>query len=309
MNYQWMRVYLAVLENGSMAGAARQQHLTQPAVSMMISSLENEIGQTLLERFPGQRAQIRPTAAGELFQNFAENALSEYDKLKIRMLQDQSFASFTIGTSPTPASILMPVLAGAFKADFPNIPVKIRAHSGNELVYRLKQREFDIAITGIPVKDPDIIAERFFYDPLELACPANMNLEETITVKRLQKLPLIIRNQNCNTMQMLIEGLAKIGLTLNDMNIATQVYGNSDVLQAVSLGSGVGFVTRSLLNAMPAYYEKVNAVTVKRLNLDRHLSLIRLRKDNFSSGPKIFWDYALSDRWQRNHFSYNTKPW
>lgn len=308
MNYQWMRVYLAVLESGSMAGAARQQHLTQPAVSMIISSLEDEIGQTLLERFPGQRRQIRPTAAGELFRDFSQNALSEYDKLKIRMLQDQSFASFIIGTSPTPASILMPVLAGSFKADFPKVPFVIRAHSGNELVYRLKQREFDIAITGIPIRDPDIIAERFFYDPMELACPASMNLEESITINRLRKLPLIIRNQNCNTMQMIIEALAGVGLTLNDMNIATQVYGNSDVLQAVSLGSGVGFVTRSLINAMPAYYDKVNAVTVKRLNLDRHLSLLRLRRTPFSSGPKIFWDYALSDRWQKNHFSYNTKP-
>lgn len=308
MNLQWVKIYLSVLETGSFAGAARQQHMSQPAVSMAIASLEEQIGQVLLLRSPGQRTSIRPTRSGEIFRDYAHRFLEDYNQMRIHLVQEQSFSPFSVATSPTPGSVLLPILTNAFKADFPKIPYELRAHSGNELAHRIRQGEFDIAVTGIPVQDADIISERFFYDPLELICPTAMNISETITLRQLQKLPLIIRNQKCYTMNLLTESLSRIGMSLSDMNVVMQVYGNSDVLQAVSFGSGVGFVTRSLLSTTQNYYGNIDIVSVKRLRIDRHLHLIRLRHGSFSSSAQVFWEYALDSRWREKKFSYNTKP-
>lgn len=308
MNLQWAKVYLSVLKNGSFAGAARQLHMTQPAISMTISSIEDTVGKKLIERSSGQRSAVLPTPAGEIFRGYAEQVLSLYSDMCVKLLQDESFPSFTIATSPTPGSLVLPPLTNSFRTDFPQIPFQTCAYSGNEILHRLKSGEFDIGITSLDSRDSEIVCEPFFYDPLELICPKSMKIDETITLKQLKNLPLITRSKACNTMNILIDGLHKVGLDLADMNITMQVYGNSDVLQAVSFGSGVGFVTRSLLSAKLRYAENVNIVHVKRLQLDRSLNLVRLKKRPFSPSMQLFWDYTAGMRWRESSFSYNTLP-
>ena len=308
MNLQWAKVYLSVLKTGSFAGAARQLHMTQPAVSMTISSIEDTIGKKLIVRSSGQRSAVLPTPAGEIFRDFAEQVLSSYSDMCVKLLQNESFPSFTVATSPTPGSLILPPLTNAFRDDFPQISFQTCAYSGNEILRRLKFEEFDIGITSLDAHDPEIVCEPFFYDPLELICPKSMKLDEAITLKQLRKLPLITRSKACNTMNILVDGLHKVGLDLSDMNIIMQVYGNSDVLQAVSFGSGAGFVTRSLLSAKFRYSENVDIIHVKRLQLDRSLNLVRLKKRSFSPSMQLFWDYATGTRWRENSFSYDTLP-
>ena len=308
MNLQWLKIYLDVIETGSFAGAGRRQHITQPAVSMAVASLEKQVGQTLLVRTPGQRARVSPTREGVIFQDFAKNVIDSYNKMKIQMLQDKEFEPFSVATSPTPGSVILPVLLKAFKNDFPQSSCKVRTHSGKEIIHRLKHKEFDMAITGIPVDDPEVVTERFFFDPMELICPTAMKLNDAITLQHLKRLPLIIRNLGCNTTNIIEESLSKVGLTLSDMNVVMQVYGNADVFNAVALDSGVGFVTRSLLSTIDDN-DKVRIVQVKKLKIERYLHLVRLKHSPFSPTLKLFWEYAKEDQWRQGRFAYNTINW
>lgn len=308
MNLQWLKIYLDVIDTGSFAGAGRRQHITQPTVSMAVAAIEKQVGQTLIMRTPGQRTRISPTREGVIFQSFAQNVIDNYNKMMIQMLQDKKFESFSIATSPTPGSVILPVLLKAFKTDFPQSSCKVRTHSGKEIIHRLKHKEFDLAITGIPVDDPEIITERFFFDPMELICPATMKLNDTITLQHLRKLPLIIRNQGCNTTKIIEESLLKVGLTLSDMNVVMQVYGNADVFNAVALESGVGFVTRSLLSTIDDN-DKVRIIKIKKLKIERFLHLVRLEHAVLFPSLKLFWNYAKGDTWRQGHFAYNTTHW
>lgn len=224
------------------------------------------------------------------------------------MLQDKEFEPFSVATSPTPGSVILPVLLKAFKNDFPQSSCKVRTHSGKEIIHRLKHKEFDMAITGIPVDDPEVVTERFFFDPMELICPTAMKLNDDITLQHLKRLPLIIRNLGCNTTNIIEESLSKVGLTLSDMNVVMQVYGNADVFNAVALDSGVGFVTRSLLSTIDDN-DKVRIVQVKKLKIERYLHLVRLKHSPFSPTLKLFWEYAKEDRWRQGRFAYNTINW
>ena len=284
--------------------------MSQPAVSMLISSLEKELGQQLFFRTQGQRGSIRLTQAGEIFRDYAYKYLDDYMNMRIALVQGRPYPPVVISTSPSPGSTLMPLLVQAFKSSFPQISCMVQAYSGNEVLNRLLQRQCDLTVTGIPLQesDPDMISEEFFYDPMELICPSSMEIPDVITLNRLQKLPLVVRNLNCNTTQLLIDGLGKAGMALSDMNIAVQVFSNYDVLQAVAYGSGVGFVTRSLMTTHPDYRQKVRSVSVKRLKIRRHLSLVRLRNTELSSSAQLFWTYALENHWRKNLFPYDTMP-
>ena len=308
MRLQVLKVFLNIIEAGSFAAAAREQHMSQPAVSMLISNLEEELGRKLFLRSQGHHSHLELTRAGELFRDYAYKSVEDYNNLRIALVQEQVFSPVHIAVSPTPGSTILPLLIQEFKNDYPQIPCMVHARAGQDLLNCLLKRECDIVITGIPLQGYDIVVEAFFYDPIELICPISMGMNDSITLKQLQKLPLIIRNLHVNTTQLLIAALDEVGLTLEDMNVAMQVYGNSDVLQAVELGSGVGFVSRSLLSINPDHRKKVKIVQVKRLKINRNLHLARRQGHDFSVGAQIFWDYALDKYWRRKLFFHDTAP-
>ena len=61
MNIDQILYFSTVVEEGTISGAAKRLHMSQPPVSMQIKNLENELGVKLFER--GAR-QIRLTEAG-----------------------------------------------------------------------------------------------------------------------------------------------------------------------------------------------------------------------------------------------------
>lgn len=88
--------------------------MSQPAVSMLISSLEEELGQKLFLRTQGQHSSMRLTPAGEIFRNYAYRYLEDYSKMRIALMQGHSYPSVVISTSPSPGSTLIPLLVQAF---------------------------------------------------------------------------------------------------------------------------------------------------------------------------------------------------
>ena len=69
MELDQLRYFLAVRRCGNFTEAARELHLSQPALSRSIQKLEGELGQPLFDRKPGA---VTPTAAGELLAVRAE---------------------------------------------------------------------------------------------------------------------------------------------------------------------------------------------------------------------------------------------
>lgn len=309
MNFRWMEVYLSVLDTGSFAGAARQQYMTQPAVSMAISTLEKEMNQALLYRKAGQRNFIQPTPEGKIFAEFARKTLDEYWRLKDSFVIGPDERPLIVGASPTPVSSVMPALISSFRAKRPQCQVQVKVFRGKELRRRLLSGEIDCAITGIGslASSEDFREEVFFTDPMVLISASSFHDSRPITINQLKKLPLIIRNMDCNTTELIIQQLAKLNVRLEEMNVVLQVYGNSDVINQVAQGYGVGFVVRSSLDGRDDF-EKFNMIPVKRLKLAREVRVVYSNREERQPALKSFIQYAKSGDWRADKYSFNTIP-
>ena len=73
MKLAQLEAFYAVIKAGSISEAARQLHLTQPALSLQIRELEEYFQAQLLER---TNKGIKPTTAGELVYNYAQKLMS-----------------------------------------------------------------------------------------------------------------------------------------------------------------------------------------------------------------------------------------
>lgn len=106
MELRQLEYYVAIVREGSLSRAARVLHVSQPALTKQIQSLEHEFGVDLLVRL---RDGVRPTAAGERLAEMCEVVLGYTDQIKpgVRTAASAVAGTVTVGMSPT----LMPALA------------------------------------------------------------------------------------------------------------------------------------------------------------------------------------------------------
>lgn len=78
MELDQLKAFLTVLRTGSFSQAAQDMYRTQPAISVKIRSLENELGHRLLER---RQKGVDLTPAGEILRRRAEAIFAEVDTM------------------------------------------------------------------------------------------------------------------------------------------------------------------------------------------------------------------------------------
>lgn len=137
-------LYLAtVIEQGSLAKAARQLDISQPALSKSMDRLERELGMRLLERGP---SGVRPTALGELFYSHARLIRDETHLARSRIQNAGSRDVITLGTLPSLASSVIPRAVGMWKARHPQARIRVVEKVQIELLLGLLRCELDFIV-------------------------------------------------------------------------------------------------------------------------------------------------------------------
>lgn len=146
----------------SFRAAAEKLHLTQPAVSKQIRSLEIELGERLFER--GRTALL--TEAGGTLLKYAEH-LSEIVKNarnEIADLKELRRGHLSIGASHTIASHLLPDLVENYRLKYPRVTLSVETGWSPEILNRVVSHDLDLGLVVLVTPKPD--------DNRQLACSA-----------------------------------------------------------------------------------------------------------------------------------------
>lgn len=304
MRFSSLHVFISILDQGSFAQAAKLEHLSQPALSAIISAMEEELGFQLLIRSSGQRSRIEPTPAGAVFAEFSRKTLADYNQTLLRVAsQVSSVKPFTIVVSASPAASVFPVLAHFFKSQYPTVQFQtLVASSAHDIFSTLLYGQSAICVSGSRPQDPRLVSEPFFFDPPVLVCPNDMALRPSISLRELTTLPLIHRpEQSSNFSRLVLQALQKKNISKDDLNIVMEVSGDADILHAVSLSAGVGFISRSLYETSGAA-SCVRYVHVRGLTMNRYLYLSHRADVSLTLEMRLFIECAKGVEWRKNHF-------
>jgi DNA-binding transcriptional LysR family regulator len=146
-----LHILLAVVQRGSMAGAAIELAISQPAVSRAISDMEHALGLRLLDR---SRNGIAPTAYGRAL---VKRGLAVFDELKhgveeLAFLADPSVGELRIGSTESIAAGLLPAVIERFARDHPRVHLDVTQAVISTLHYReLRERRIDLLVGRIPM--------------------------------------------------------------------------------------------------------------------------------------------------------------
>ena len=166
MNLQQLEYILAVDEHKSFSKASAAKFISQPALSMMIQKLENELDIRIFDR---SKKPISPTNAGRIIIDQARVILREVDKLEEinRSLKKTMQGKLSIGIIPTLAPYLLPLFLKPFLEKFPKIHIKIYENTTEVIIEKLKTGMLDAGILVTPlsynfIKEIPLFYEQFF---------------------------------------------------------------------------------------------------------------------------------------------------
>jgi DNA-binding transcriptional LysR family regulator len=162
-----LRVFVAVLEHRSFRKAAAALHLTQPAVTKAIASLEQTLGFRLFDRIANG---VEPTVHGH---SFAPRAAAVFDELRraaqeLTLLERGDSGALRVGIVPMPAIPFLPVALGRLSDQHPGMFASVIEAREAELLDRLRKRDIEVAILRMALVDPpdDLRVERLFDERL-----------------------------------------------------------------------------------------------------------------------------------------------
>src|SRR5262252_1677895 len=146
MDTKQLAAFCAVVERSSFSQAADQLGVTQPAVSLQIRSLEQRLGQQLLDR-SGRR--VEPTEAGLRLYRGAQRLLALEEQVVAEVALDggeELAGTLEIGASTGPGGIVLSHLLCDFQARNPELRVSLLVFDTHTVVEKVAARELELGV-------------------------------------------------------------------------------------------------------------------------------------------------------------------
>jgi len=160
MNLKHLEHLLALAETGSFSRAAEQMHLTQPALSRSIQTLEEELGGRLLDRI-GKRNELTPL--GQTVVARARRIVLDAAELRrsVELLQHGGVGSIRVGLGSGPGGLLMTPFLQFMGQHHPAVKVSITRGATELQLLQLRARELDALVIDLRriVPAPDLAIE------------------------------------------------------------------------------------------------------------------------------------------------------
>ena len=143
-----LRHFLALVEHGNFARAAVAVHLSQPALSRSIQTLETNLGCVLVNR---HTRSVSPTAQGKVLHAHAARLLAASKSLEqaVRQVDNLEAGEIRIGAGPFPAAALMPRALARLLGDYPRLQVEVLVDSWDGLRQRLLDEDIELFVADI----------------------------------------------------------------------------------------------------------------------------------------------------------------
>jgi DNA-binding transcriptional LysR family regulator len=239
-SFRQLATFHAVARLGSVSLAADEMHLTQPAVSIQIGTLEESAGTPLLQR---TGRGIRLTEAGELLAAYAGRILDLWREAGEEMATLQGVFSGTLRVGAiTTAEYLLPPMLVNFAKEHPKVKVKLQVGNRDEIVRMLAGQEIDVAIMGRPPAELKTDSSAFAKHPMAfLAAPGHPLMSAARpSLALLSETRMLVRERGSGTRTTVERFFKDNGLPLR---IGSELSSNEAIKQMCAAGFGIAFLS------------------------------------------------------------------
>ncbi len=291
-----LKVFRTVAEKLNFTNAAEVLFLTQPAVTLQIKTLEEDLGVKLFDRAGGK---VKLTEAGEVLLGYAARITDLYNEAEtaVGVLIGEERGKLSIGASTTIAQYVLPALLGEFLVYHPRVELSMIGANTENIVNALDEKRITLGLVEGPVGRNDLKTARFIEDEIVAIIAADHKLAKNskINFKQLAELPQIWREQGSGTRRVIEDALKKAKLKLRDFKIAMELDSTEAIKSAVEANLGIGFVSRWALSR-EIELGSLKIINIEKLQIKRQFNFVYPRTPQLERTAESFLRFALRRR-------------
>ncbi len=286
LKLEWLRSFLLVAEKGGFTKAARELHLSQPAVWTHVRELEENLGTRLFEHFGGK---ARLTRGGETAAREARRLLEGVKTFREAMLESEATVQgvLPLGASTTPGNYLLPPVMQAFERQYPRAKATISIGNSAKVLERLRAGEVDLGVVGIQPEGSEFIATPLCWDEIVLfASPQHrLSRKRRNSLEDLTQERWIVREADSATRRLTDRLLEKGEIRPSLMELGCP----ETVKRAVAAGLGLGVLSRFSIRGEARHRELVE-LKCPGFPIRRQLYVVYLKRRHLSRTMASFLD-------------------
>ena len=284
MDTQHLQAFVAVAETGSFSAAGQRLHLTQPAISKRVATLEQQLDSPLFDRV-GRRITL--TQAGAALLPSAQQILQELADAQraITDLRGQVRGPLSLVTSHHIGLHRLPPALRGFIENYPQVKLELHFLDSEQAYSRVLQGHFDLGIVTLaPKSDPRVAQEEIWRDQLQfVVSPRHPLANQTkLTLPELSRWPAILPDASTHTTQLVQQLFKRQRLPLETHMVTNHL---DSLKMMVSIGLGWSILPQTLLTD-----DTVLVLKLEEANLSRRLGVIYHARRQPSKAARVFLD-------------------
>ncbi|KIY23379.1 MULTISPECIES: LysR family transcriptional regulator [Mesobacillus] len=282
---QSLLVFTTVVEQKNFTRAAELLHMTQPAVSNYIQSLEKNMGIKLLER---TNKYVRLSKAGEIVFHHATEILGLYARME-RLIDDLKHTAsgpISIGASYTFGEYILPHKIASMLKMYPLVNPIITIKNSHEIINLLMKHKIDVGIIEGETNADHLKMIPFAIDELSITVPSNHPLA---TANEIDPLLLhletwLVREEGSGTREMQEKGFKQMGFSPKKC----RTFGSTQVIkESIEAGLGISILSHaSIKNELEL--GKVKILEIDGFPISRNFSIITPQVEFHTKAVEIF---------------------
>jgi DNA-binding transcriptional LysR family regulator len=244
MDLRRLGLFLAVVDEGGFTAAAKAVHVAQPAVSLAVKELEQELGTPLLVR---SRQGVTLTAAGAALVAPARQALRDVETAAAAVAAVTGLVAgrLDVASIPTLAADPLADLVGAFRRQHPAVQVRLLAPNDlAELAQSVRSGEAEVGITEQGTGGDDLVEHPFVVQELlAVSPPGSADGPRPLALRSLAGTPLVLSPPGASLRTVVDAGIAAVGVT---PEVAVETEQRDALVPLVLAGAGTTFLPAAL---------------------------------------------------------------
>lgn len=246
--------FLAVAETRKVSAAAKVLHLSQPAVSAHIQTLERQLGTALFRR---SVRGMELSDTGRRLVGHARRLHQLVDDVAADLgAAKEPSGHLVLAASTTLAAHVVPPLLAAFAARYPDVSIRMDVGNTEEILDRLRQGHVPLGIVEGLGRAAQVQLQPFVDDVI-LPVSAPSVAGRIRRAADLRRFPILWREVGSGTRAVLERALRRAGLTKQDIAVRYELGSTEAIKSAVMAGMGVGFLSEWSIRGEIAQHQLV----------------------------------------------------
>ena len=287
MDQHALLAFIAVAELASFSLAAERLHLTQPAVSKRISTLEDQLNTRLFDRI-GRHTQL--TEAGKALIPRARNILLEMEDARraLSNLTDNVSGVLNTGTSHHIGLHRLPPYLKKYTSLYPQVKLNLEFIDSEEAYDKVLHGELELGIVTLPPSPSEgLNSIKLWQDPLDFVVAPDHPLanKKQLSVNELVNYPAVLPSSNTFTRQ-----IAEELFRSQQLDIETVISTNylETLKMMVEVGLGWSILPRTMVD------KSIKPIKLKNVKLERTLGCVYHPKRSLSNAAKCLMECLKS---------------